>query len=73
MAIWRQDFTVFHAALNPDEAVALRAAMAGEAMEQICGLFGHRESPVEAAFASISSWFSDGWVRGLSAGDAEPI
>src|ERR1700687_657918 len=39
IALWRQVFTVFHAALNPDEAVELRGAMAGEAMEQICGPF----------------------------------
>jgi len=69
MAIWRQDFTVFHATLKSDEAPALRAAIAGETMEQVCGFFAHRESPVEAAFAVISSWFSDGWVRGLSAGE----
>lgn len=69
VAVWRQDFTAFHAMLKSDEALALRAAMAGEAMEHVCGFFAHRESPAEAAFAAISSWFSDGWVRGLSAGE----
>lgn len=69
VAVWRQDFTAFHATLKSDEALALRAAMAGETMEQVCGFFALRESPAEAAFATISSWFSDGWVRELSTGE----
>ena len=63
VAIWRKDFEVFHAAIEADEARALGLAMSGEALGVVCEEFAQRPDAVEAAFAAISSWFVEGWIR----------
>ena len=64
VAVWRNEFEVFHAALEADEAQALAVAKAGEPLGTVCEAFARRPDAVEAAFRAISSWFADGWIRG---------
>jgi hypothetical protein len=65
VAIWRKEFTVYHVALAAEEAEALRRAMSGARLEQVCAAFADQASPAQAAFAALSSWFVEGWVAGL--------
>jgi hypothetical protein len=66
VAAWRRGFEVFHCTLPPQEAEALRAAMAGEPIEAICGFFADRPDPAAEAHAAISSWFAEGWIAGIA-------
>jgi len=61
-AVWRRGFDVLHAAIGPEEALALEAALRGEALGEICGAFAGREDAAEAAFAALGSWLDEGWV-----------
>jgi hypothetical protein len=66
VAVWRRGFEVFHCTLPLEEAEALRAAMDGEPIEAICGLFADRPDPAAEAHAAISSWFAEGWIAGVA-------
>jgi len=66
VAVWRRGFEVFHCTLPPEEAEALRAAMAGEPIGGVCGFFADRPDPAAEAHAAISSWFAEGWVAGVA-------
>jgi hypothetical protein len=65
VAIWRKEFTVYHVVLASEEAEALRRAMSGARLEQVCAAFADQDSPEQAAFAALSSWFGEGWVAAL--------
>ncbi len=62
VVVWRRGFDVFHCAVPMEEAMALRAAMAGEALDSICAAFADRPDPAADAHAALSSWFNEGWI-----------
>ncbi|HJZ87256.1 MAG TPA: DNA-binding domain-containing protein [Polyangia bacterium] len=66
VAVWRQGFEVYHAALAPEEAEALRRARAGAPLHEICAPFAEHVEPAQAAFEALQSWCADGWVAELS-------
>lgn len=68
LAVWRNGFDVFHAALDPEEAAALRRALAGAPLAEVCAAFGGREDAAGAAFAALSSWVDDGWIARVDPG-----
>jgi hypothetical protein len=70
VAIWRKEFVVYHVVLESEEAEALRRAMSGARLEQVCAAFAEHDSPAQAAFAALSSWFGEGWVAGL---EVDPV
>ena len=57
--VWKKDFEVFHAQIEPAEARALSLAMEGHPLGVVCDVF----DSVEAAFRAISSWFAEGFIR----------
>lgn len=63
---WRSGFDVFHARVEPDEAAALEAAIAGAPLAEVCAAFERHEDPAAAAFAALSSWLDEGWLAALS-------
>ncbi len=65
VAIWRKEFAVYHVVLAAEEAEALRRALSGARLEQVCAAFADQDSPAQAAFAALSSWFVEGWVAAL--------
>jgi len=65
VAIWRKGFSVFHVVLTMEEAEALRRAMQGAPLEEVCAVYSHHDLPVQAAFAALSSWFGESWVAAL--------
>jgi len=65
LAIWRKGFSVFHAVLAMEEAEALRRAMRAVPLEQVCAAYSQHDSPAQAAFSALSSWFAEGWVAAL--------
>ncbi len=71
LAVWRPAFEVFHAALEPDEALALERAAAGIPLAKVCMAFEGREAPAEAAFAAIASWLEEGWVATIRTATGE--
>jgi hypothetical protein len=62
VAVWRKEFAVFHTALAPDEAVALRRAMSGATLGEVCEAFAEREDAVQAALSAVASWFAEEWI-----------
>ena len=62
VAVWRKQYAVYHAALNPDEAEAVRKAQLGATLAEICDAFAGREDGARAAFEAIGSWFVEEWV-----------
>lgn len=65
VAVWRAGHQVFHAALPPAEASALRSALAGRPLRAVCRAFEAERDPARAAFASIASWLDEGWVAAV--------
>jgi len=65
VAVWRRGFEVFHCTLPPEEGEALRAAMEGAPIEEVCGFFADGPDPAAEAHAAISSWFAEGWIAGV--------
>ena len=65
VAIWRKEFSVFHVVLATEEAEALRRAIRLAPLEEVCAAYAHHDSPAQAAFAALSSWFVEGWVAAL--------
>jgi hypothetical protein len=70
LAVWRAGHEVFHAALDGEEVPALRAALAGECLEDICAPFTRAGDPVAAGFAALASWIDEGWVAEVTSGPA---
>jgi hypothetical protein len=62
IAVWRRDFDVLHAGLEPLPAEALRRARAGASLSEICEVFIDAPGGAGAAFAVIGGRFADGWV-----------
>jgi hypothetical protein len=64
LAVWRAGHDVLHAPLEPDEARALRAALSGADLGEVCACFAAAARPAEAAVAALASWLDEGWVAG---------
>jgi hypothetical protein len=58
LVVWRSGFEVFHVAVEVDEAEALRLALAGAALGDICGALEHPERAVE----TLQGWLGEGWI-----------
>jgi hypothetical protein len=69
LVVWRQEFKVFHSRVTEPEARALAVARDGGTLEDVCAVFSGESEPAQAAFRSMLSWFADGWVSAVSAGD----
>jgi hypothetical protein len=67
VAVWRTGFEVAHARLDPDEAVALARAAAGEPLGAICEAFAGRPEPAAAAHQALAGWLGEGWVAAVVA------
>jgi hypothetical protein len=69
LRVWRQEFKVFHAAMDPLEADALRALVAGAPFADVCdAVVRHvdvEEAPAEAG-ALLARWIEDGLVAALA-------
>lgn len=65
IAVWRPAFEVFHTDLPTDEVEAVRRALAGSPISEVCEAFATRPSPAEAAHAAIGGWFDEGWIAAL--------
>ncbi len=65
-AVWRRDLEVFHCALSPHEAAALRAALDGGSLEAIAACFAGRPDPAGETHAAISGWLAEGWVASVA-------
>lgn len=61
VAIWRPELEVVHAPLPHVEAEALRRALAGETLAELCEAFS---SPAQA-HAALSSWLDEGWIAAI--------
>jgi len=62
VAVWRKEFVVFHVRLAPDEALALRRAMSGATLGEVCEAFADRKDAVQAALSAVASWFAEEWI-----------
>lgn len=62
VAVWRRGFEVFHAALPPAEAEALRRARAGAGLGHVLEPFGARPDPAATARAALAGWLGEGWI-----------
>ena len=63
--VWRQGFTVFHAALDETEATALAALRAGEPFDVVCEVVAEHVGPDAAAIeavALLARWIDDGLI-----------
>jgi hypothetical protein len=65
LAVWRQEFKVFHTALSASEADALEVAREGGTLEDVCAACAGEPEPAHAAFRTVLSWFADGWVAAV--------
>ena len=66
MLVWRQRLTVFHSVLTPEEAEALERARTGRPFGEVCEAFSTHDSPGDAAYAAVRSWFEDGLILSFS-------
>src|SRR4030095_11176928 len=66
LAVWRQEFKVFHTGLADHEARALMVAREGGTLEDVCATFAGEPEPAHAAFKTVLSWFADGWVAAVT-------
>jgi hypothetical protein len=65
VAVWRQGFEVFHAAIPPDEARALAMARRGAPLAAVLAEFEARPDPSSAALSALESWFAEGWIAAV--------
>lgn len=68
IAVWRHDFDVLHAVLESLPARVLRQALEGAGLAEVCEELTSQAGGVDEAFATVGSWFADGWVA--AEGDA---
>lgn len=66
LVVWRKGFEVFHVAIDATEAEAIATAMAGASLGEVCNAFASKADPTRAAFESIASWFTEGWVAAVT-------
>jgi hypothetical protein len=63
LRVWRDGFTVYHAAMNAPERLALEAVRAGQSFAAVCETLAHL-LPAEEAAATVGSlllrWIEDG-------------
>jgi len=66
VAVWRPAHALLQTQLEPVEYRALRAALGGAPMSEVCAIFdtGKGQDDEERAFLALSGWFSRGWVEG---------
>jgi len=64
--VWRRDFQVFHCNVSPREGGALRAARDGGTLGEVCACFEGSLDPTSEAFAAISSWLAERWLKGIA-------
>jgi hypothetical protein len=62
VAVWRKGLVVLHATIPADEALALRRAMSGATLGDVCEAFADRADAVQAALSAIASWFAEEWI-----------
>ena len=62
VAVFRKSEAVHQAPLSELEAEALRRALAGANVAEVCEAFASEEAPVEAALRALVEWVNDGWV-----------
>jgi hypothetical protein len=62
VAVWRKEFVVFHVGLAAEEASALRRAMSGATLGEICEVFAERDDAVQVALSAVASWFAEEWI-----------
>lgn len=69
LRVWRQDWKVFHAAMDPIEADALRALVAGAPFADVCEAVAEHvaseEAPAEAG-SLLARWIEDGLIVALA-------
>ena len=63
--VWRKGWSVYHAAVDVEEARALERAREGRTLGEICEAFGERDEPAAAAFAALQSWVGEGLVASV--------
>jgi hypothetical protein len=68
IVIWRAADTVYHAAIDADEAAAIAAARAGQTVAEICACFAEHTDPAQRAGSVLARWFADGMVAALCDG-----
>ena len=68
LVVWRAGFEVFHTAVDRHEAFALRAALGGATLLDVCARFAAVDEPVAAGFTALASWIDEGWVAAIDAG-----
>jgi hypothetical protein len=60
--IWQDRLDVLQARLDFDEALALEAVLAGDPLARVFAAFGRAVDPAGTAFATLESWFDEGWI-----------
>lgn len=65
LAVWRAGHDVFHTALDRHEALALRAAISGASLLDVCARFAAVDEPVAAGFTALASWIDERWVAAV--------
>jgi hypothetical protein len=60
--VWRSGFDVFHVAVAPEEARAVRLALSGAPLADVCAALDDPQRATEA----LQSWIAEGWI---AAGD----
>jgi len=63
--VWRHDFAVFHAAIDPLERAAFAAVRDGRTFGEVCGVVAEHVDPATApaeAGALLARWIEDGLV-----------
>ena len=56
--VWRAGFDVFHVVIDEDEARAVRLAIGGAAIGDICGAAGDAARAAEV----LQEWLAEGWI-----------
>lgn len=68
IAVWRSnEFTVLHLSLSPTWAKALRLAIDGAPLAEVCDCFSDEPNPEQAALTALASWFAEGFFIGQEA------
>jgi hypothetical protein len=64
--VWREDWKVYHASMDPAEEAALASVLRGEPFAMVCeALLGHSDEEAAAAGAGLlARWVEDGLVVG---------
>ena len=65
VVVWRSQDIVYHAVAEADEAAAMRGAMSGQTIAQMCNSFAEHKDPAQRAGGVLSRWFAEGMVAGL--------